>query len=246
MKFHYFADLEESSKALAAMIVRDNEKAIREKDFHTLVLTGGNTPRLLYTLLGSEPFSKKINWQKTFLFCGDERFVPYDHQESNYGMIHETLLANISIPAHNIYPIPALENSPENTALMYETILKEFFHKKMGPTVSIDNFPVFDTLLFGMGDDGHIASLFPGTPALEETKAWVTHVLPPDYVRPALPRITLTLPVINHGQAVYFHISGKKKLGIAQAIKDNPEAAAKKYPAARVRDAKSISWLIVQ
>lgn len=234
-----YADLTECSEAVAAFIVDLAKTEINKKNSFTMVLTGGKTPGTLYERLAQQPFRDNINWQKTSLFWGDERCVSPTHSDSNYALACEYLLSKTDIPSENIYRIPAELSPPMAGAQTYEKTLQKFFH-------SINRlafFPSFDLILLGMGPDGHIASLFPDSAALREDKHWVTAV-PEPAGSPPVPRITLTLPVINQAKCALFLIAGSEKQKIAQAILDDAEGNSAKYPAAMVRPVGKLFWFI--
>ena len=130
----------------------------------SFVLSGGATPRNLYLILGSENFRENVNWEEVFFFWGDERYVPPDDKESNYKMAYDTFLSHIDVPEKNIFRIRT-EMTPEKAALDYEKRLREFFPK--------GKYPSFDIILLGLGEDGHTASLFKGTDAMNEKEKWV-------------------------------------------------------------------------
>jgi len=210
---------EETAKYLANLI----SKSLLQKARCSFVLAGGSTPRGVYEKLASEPYRNKIDWGKVHLFWGDERCVPPDHPDSNYRMAKEALIDHIDIPQENVHRIPA-EKEPAEAAREYEETIKRFFG-------GASHLPVFDIILLGIGEDGHTASLFPGTEALEDKKRWVTDV----YVKGLdTHRITLTLPVINNGKNVIFLVAGSFKAKIMKQIYYRTDTT---YPAARVNPA---------
>ncbi|MCM8745022.1 6-phosphogluconolactonase [Thermomicrobium sp. CFH 73360] len=180
--------------------------AIQKRGWASIALAGGRTPRLLYELLAQPPFRDAVAWEQIEWFWGDERMVPPDHDESNYRMAAEILLTVLAIPADRIHRVPT-ELGPEQAALAYEATMRAAFG------VSEDEVPRFDLILLGMGQDGHIASLFPHTPALEETRRLV--VANPV---PALSstRITITPVVLQAARAVLVLVTGSEK---AQAVR---------------------------
>ncbi len=192
--------------ALATMaantILELSKKAIQETGRFTIALSGGSTPKALFERLAAQ-YSQAIDWNHTFVFWGDERCVPPEDADSNYKMAQDTLLDHVPLPSLNIYRIKG-ELPPEDTASQYEETLRDFFHNQV---------PNLDLILLGMGDDGHTASLFPGTSAVNEHIRWVVH----NYVAAKQTwRITLTLPVINNAANVMFLVSGISK---AQRLK---------------------------
>src|SRR5919106_3962982 len=169
------------------------EVAARSARF-TVALSGGSTPKSVYALLASDGYKERIPWHQVHLFWGDERCVPPDHPESNYRMVRESLLAKVKIPNENVHRMQG-EKEPAVAALEYAAILKEFVHLPAG------SLPRFDLILLGIGEDGHTASLFPGSDALEASEC----VVKACYVdKLKSHRLTLTLPVLNAGKQIAF------------------------------------------
>lgn len=209
--------------------------AIARRGRFTAALSGGSTPRALYSLLSSAEFCGRTDWPRVHLFFGDERCVPPDHPESNFRMVEETLLEGGRIPASNVHRM-AGEKEPAEAAAAYETELRNFFASAGGRR------PRLDLILLGLGEDGHTASLFPGTAALDETERWVTAV----YVEKLQSyRLTLTLPLINAAAQATFLVSGPGKAAVLERILGAP--GVDDYPAARVRpDKGALTWLMTQ
>ncbi|MGD8383566.1 MAG: 6-phosphogluconolactonase [Syntrophobacterales bacterium] len=235
-----YSSLSELSLAAAEFIAQLAEARIKERGIFTFVLSGGTTPRLLYEELAKEPHASRVDWQQTHLFWGDERCVPSDNPDSNFSLAFQALISKVDVPPANIHRIPAATGSPKDGAKEYEKRLREFFQHFV-KSDSIISFPFFDLVLLGIGQDGHIASLFPGDAALEEKERWVVAVdglnaLPP------VPRITLTLPAINKARNVIFLAAGSNKREVFQQVVINPETSA--YPAARVKPSGSLLWFI--
>ncbi|UCD71276.1 MAG: 6-phosphogluconolactonase, partial [Syntrophobacterales bacterium] len=182
-------------------------------------------------------------------FWGDERYVPRDHPDSNFAMAFRVLISRVPIPSQNVHRIPVEVEHPEGAAEAYERILREFlWSPKKADTHSRtphggELFPAFDLILLGVGKDGHTASLFPGDQALEEENRWVVAVHSP-YGFPPVPRITLTLPVINRAGCILFTVSGSGKREVLRSILEDPDSAAHLYPAARVNPQGRVVWLI--
>lgn len=207
------------------------EAAAATSGTFTLALSGGSTPKRLYQLLATEAFARRINWPGVHVFWGDERCVPSDDPASNYWLARETLLDHVPIPAANVHRI-AGELDPAQAAALYEQHLRAFFGEQ----------PRFDALLLGMGSDGHTASLFPHTPALEERERWVVA----NYYALVLPpwRVTLTLPVINAAARVMFLVSGADKAETLRRVLEN-EHSPQDLPARLVQPVDSeLLWLI--
>lgn len=198
-----------------------------KKGVFRLVLSGGSTPRALYTQLGAQ---SQIDWARIELFWGDERFVPYDDPESNFRMARETLLSNIAIPPANIHPMP-IDGDPAETAHRYEVLLKNIYGRE-----TLESRPLFDVVLLGLGSDGHTASLLPGEPVLEEREKWVAAVT---HGR-AEPRITLTYPAIESSAAIAFLVTGADKAQTVRAAR----AGDVRLPAARINPQGKVVWFL--
>lgn len=235
-----YSSLVDLSRAAAEYICEIAQEAIRKRGIFTFVLSGGSTPRLLYEELAGQPISKRIDWQNTHIFWGDERYLPPDHPDSNYGMTFQTLVSKVDVPPANVHRIPTKSRSANAAAEAYEKTLRHFFRPPAG---SKDNMhlPSFDLVLLGLGQDGHTASLFPGDEALEEKYRWVVAV-DGATASPPVPRITLTLPVLNEADCVIFLVAGSGKKEVFQEIINNPGKAT--YPAARVRPSGRLLWFI--
>src|SRR5215813_7675794 len=194
-------------------------------------LSGGSTPKALYTLLASDEFRGRFPWTRVSWYWGDERFVPYDHPESNYRMTREAMLAKAPVPPENIHPVPA-DGTPEEAALRYERTLQAAY----GAAVLDPARPLFDITLLGLGTDGHTASLLPNDPVLQERNRWVAVV---SHGRPEV-RVTMTYPVIESSRRVAFLVAGQEKAAIFSAIR----AGASQAPAARVRPLGELVWFV--
>jgi|SRR5579872_1098329 len=182
-------------------------KAIRSRGRFTVALSGGSTPRGLYSLLASGKFN--VAWDKTLFFWSDERHVPPTDAESNFHMANEILLSKIGVPPQNIFRVPAEEKNADAAARAYEDTLRAAFGLKSG------EIPRFDLILLGIGTEGHTASLFPGSPALEETARLVTA----NWVEKLhTARITFTYPLLNNAACVIFLVSGAEKADILEQI----------------------------
>jgi 6-phosphogluconolactonase len=218
--------------AAAEEFIRAGQAAIPARGRFTVALSGGSTPKSLYSLLAAQ--HADFAWDRTFLFFGDERHVPPDHPDSNYRMVNEALLTRISIPAENVFRVKT--ENPDATAagLEYETELRNFFALKFG------EFPRFDLILLGMGPDGHTASLFPGSEGLKEQSRlvianWVekfnTH------------RITFTFPVLNHAAQVMFLASGPDKADMVHQVLEGKSTTP--YPSQQVRPIDgTLLWML--
>jgi 6-phosphogluconolactonase len=180
--------------------------AVRSRGRFTVALSGGSTPRSLYSLLATKA---SLPWDQIYFFFGDERHVPPDNQESNYRMARESILAKVPVPAENVFRVPAENRDANQAAESYEQNLREFFNTAPG------SFPRFDLVLLGMGPDGHTASLFPGTAALQEKARWVVSNWVEKF---KTDRLTLTLPVLNNAAVVMLLVSGQDKAGMLKEV----------------------------
>ncbi len=227
------------AEVAAEMIVAAAAASVAARGRFTLVLSGGRTPEATYALLTSPEWIGQLPWDKTFLFFGDERFVPPDDSRSNFHMARQALLSRAPIAADHVLPIPTNLSTPAECAAEYARQLAKFF----GPQSSAP--PSFDLVLLGLGDDGHTASLFPGAAALAEQQAWVTSS-PPGVLPPPVDRITLTFPVLNAARQIVFLVAGAGKGKAARAVLlDDPPV--QKRPAAGVRPTQgTVTWLLDQ
>lgn len=218
---------EVAADRIAAALAADG----KHRDTINVALAGGKSPKGLYECLAREPWSGWIPWEKIHLFWGDERVVPHNHPDSNYQMVQKTLLDHVPLPPEQVHPVPTTLRA-EKAAREYEKTLRSHFHTRWG-------VPTFDLILLGLGADGHIASLFPWTPALEEQKQLVTVA----HGISGTARVSLTMPVINQARRVYFLITGKSK---AKAVQQALEAEGR-MPAQRVALSKGeLVWLVDQ
>jgi 6-phosphogluconolactonase len=177
-----------------------------------VALSGGTTPRRLYELLSGSPYREAFPWERTHWFWGDERFVPHNSPESNVRMARDAMLAHAPAPPANIHPIPTEGLTPQDAALSYESELKGFY----GASSLDPDRPLFDVTLLGLGPEGHIASLFPGTAILSERSRWVGAVIG---AKPE-PRISLTYPALESGRAVAFLVTGAGKRPVLERLLD--------------------------
>jgi 6-phosphogluconolactonase len=197
--------------AAAEWVVASSKASIETKGRFSLSLSGGGTPRLLYATLASPGFIGRIDWPNLDLFWGDERCVPPDHPDSDYRMAREALLDHLS-PNHfpRTYRIPA-EINPTDAADSYQSLLRGYF----GPAPAT----TFDLLLLGMGEDGHTASLFPGTAAVHETERWVvSHYVP----KLSAWRVTLAPTVLNLSSQTLFLVAGAGKQAVLDKVLNGP------------------------
>ena len=225
-----YSDIAALSEAALGETLRILKDAVAKRGRFSIALSGGHTPAKLYALW-AEKYKAQTPWDAVHLFFGDERFVPEDDLLSNYRMVRETLISHVPIPKENVHPMQTNFPSPEKAAEAYEVELRKYF----GP----DAPPAFDVQLLGLGVEGHTASLFPGSPALDETQRWALAV-----TAPAEPpqRLTLTPVVLNQGLNTFFLVAGKEKREILKALRADPDSGPSKYPAARIRPARGVVW----
>jgi 6-phosphogluconolactonase len=209
----------------------------------TVALSGGSTPKAMFSLLAKSPFVETIPWSSIYFFWGDERCVPPEHPDSNYRMTVETLLSTVPVPQENIFRIPAELSDPNLAAQKYADTLIQFFLKTAGTgsTTPLSNVPRFDLIFLGMGPDGHTASLFPGTAALHND----TDIVTANYVEKfKTHRITLTAKTINNARNITFLIAGQDKAETLKNVLEG-ERNIELYPSQMIQPAKgTLLWLV--
>lgn len=204
-----YNDLETLSQAAAELFTVQSRQASLICGRFSVALSGGETPCRTYELLASPPYRERIHWDGVHVFWSDERCVPEDDLRNNARLARQTLLDHVPIPAENLHPIQC-DLSPKQAAIQYERELKEFF--------STSN-PNFHLVLLGLGENGHIASLFPHTQVLDEREKWVSEV----YVKElGMDRITFTAPFINQANQVVFLVSGADKAQVLENVLEGP------------------------
>ncbi len=230
-----FPDVEALSQAAAVEFVRCAGEAVAARGRFTVALSGGSTPKRLYQLLTTEPYRSQTDWGRVEVFWGDERCVPPDHKDSNYRMAREAMLAQLPIPAEHIHRMEAERADREAAARDYETVLARVFGVSSGGEP-----PPFDLLLMGMGPDGHTASLFPHTQALDETRRWVV----PNHV-PQLntDRMTMTRPILNRGREVLFLVAAADKAERLAEVLAGP-ADPKRLPSQSIQPEGQLVWFV--
>jgi 6-phosphogluconolactonase len=221
-------------QAAAEEVLRAATHAVAERGRFTIALSGGSTPRNMYTLIAANA-ATSLPWDRMFFFFGDERHVPPDDPDSNYRMANESLLAKIPVPPANVFRIPAENPDADAAAEIYEQTLRKFFGLAPG------EFPRFDLILLGIGPDGHTASLFPETAALQEK----TRLVVANWVEKlGTSRITLTVPVLNHARCVAFLVSGIDKAAALHEVLEG-KAPAEKYPSKLVQPSEGkLIWFV--
>ncbi len=212
-----FATTEEIFKEAAAVFICSANEAIMQKGYFAVALTGGSSPEGLYRLLSEDQYKNQIDWTKVLIFWGDERWVPLDHDLSNARMSYEQLLDRVPVRPVNVFPMYRDGITAEDFAAVYNVLLKEM----------LGSDGRMDLILLGMGQDGHTASLFPGTVALDETENWVTAYY---LEQQQMYRITLTAPFLNRARKLLVIAFGETK---AEALKEVLEGPynSRIYPA---------------
>ncbi len=228
-KIEIFNTTDELFHAAAEAIAGYLAAAIRARGRASFVLTGGNTPKAVYELLAASPLSEHLDWRQVLLFWGDERCVPPDDPASNYGMAWRTLISRLLIPAENIHRILGELADPTEAAELYENGIRSTFPRESPPS--------FDLVLLGMGDDGHTASLFPGTTWDEER--WVVA----NYVaRLESNRVTMTPRILNAARKILFLTSGSSKASALAGVLEDRTGA---YPAKRIQpQSGDLTWMV--
>ena len=222
--------------AAAGEFIRLAVDAVARRGRFTVALSGGSTPKGLYESLAAGAGGRpSLPWNAVHLFWGDERQVPPDHPVSNYRMVREALLDRAPIPPENVHRIAAGRGDAERVAREYDSELRSFFGS------APDSFPRLDLILLGLGNDGHTASLFPGTDAVRETRRWVAA---PWIETLSTHRITLTLPVINEAARIVFLVSGEDKAEpLRAALHGNDPVDLLPARFVRPRDG-SVLWIV--
>jgi len=221
-----FPDLGAASQALAGRMALALRRAVADHGRCVVALAGGGTPRLAYELLAATP---GLPWESVHLFLGDERCLPPGDPRSNRALVEASLLAQPGTARAAFHPLPA--GTPQAAAAAYAAELEAALDGR-----------ALDLVLLGLGGDGHTASLFPGSPLLDEAGRLVAATSGPAG-DPPVPRVTLTLPALGAAREVLFLAAGAAKLEIAREILENPGAAGR-YPAARVRPAGTLAWFL--
>ncbi len=221
-------------QAAADEVLRAATHAVAERGRFTIALSGGSTPKNMYTLIAANA-DAALPWDRMFFFFGDERHVPPDDPDSNYRMVKESLLSTGAIPSANVFRVPAENPDADAVAEVYEQTLRKFFGLAPG------EFPRFDLILLGIGPDGHTASLFPETAALQEK----TRLVVANWVEKLnTSRITLTLPVLNHARCVAFLVSGIDKAAALHEVLEG-NAPGEKYPSKLVQPSEGkVIWFV--
>ncbi|HEY6953172.1 MAG TPA: 6-phosphogluconolactonase [Bacteroidota bacterium] len=221
LTIHIGTSGEETARAAAGHVVQTLSRAVAQRGKASLVLAGGETPRRVYQLLALPPLSNMLAWDRCHFYFGDERMVPPDHPDSNFGMARGELFGHLRIPEENVHRIRG-EQPPEQAAREYADDLLALFSGSL---------PRFDCVMLGVGEDGHTASLFPGTDVLKEKRKNVSALFVP---RLNTWRVTLTFPVINNAREILFLAGGARKASIVRKVIESA-APSSEIPATMVR-----------
>lgn len=205
MKMHLFENKEELGNGLANWIVDLIAETLKQQEYFTLVLSGGNTPKILFETLATPEIKSKIEWERIHIFWGDERVVPFEDDRNNAHMAFEVLLNHVDIPSGQMH-IMRTDVEPNFSADAYQKLLHSFFDNKSQS---------FDLVLLGMGDDGHTLSLFPGSPIIEERTQWVNSVY---NEQQKMYRVTLMPAIVNRAANIVFMVDGAKKAKVLQQV----------------------------
>ncbi len=214
-----YKKIEDMILALTENFAESAKQNIKEKGFFTVALSGGNTPKLLFASLAK----LDLDWKDIYFFIGDERIVPLSSEDSNYYHAEKLLFSQIDIPQKNIFPLNC-------SAKEYEREIR-----------TITNYK-FDLIYLGMGDDGHTASLFPNSEGLNEEKKMVIKVPPPTTAKPAVPRITITYPLIKKAKNIEVFLTGKNKINLLNSLKEKFQ----NYPITEIIDLEQAEFHVTE
>ena len=224
---------EAASRAGAASFVEQARRAVEARRRFSVALSGGDTPRRMYAMLAEEPFVSRVAWDRVHVFWGDDRGVPQDHERSNYRMAHDALISRVAIPASNVHRMRG-EIAAEEAAALYERELAEHFRGAPG---------VFDLVHLGIGNDGHTASLFPDTKALDERERSVVATV--DLSHGDEPRITVTFSIINAARRVEVLVLEPEKADVVRRAIEGDEPPAS-LPAKAIAPRGELVWMLTE
>jgi 6-phosphogluconolactonase len=228
-----YPDSNTLSHEAAQYVVRLATEAIANHGRFTIALSGGSTPKALYSLLGNEPYRSQIDWALVEIFWSDERCVPPDSSDSNYQLAQEVLLSKVPIAANQVHRMPA--DKPDRDAASQE------YTQEIQRAFGTDGIPSFDLLQLGMGPEGHTASLFPHQASLHEQQRLV---MPVNVPKPPPPRLTFTPPLLNAARHVLFLVTGSEKADALQAVLEG-SYQLEEYPAQIVRPPHGeVTWML--
>ncbi|MEO8711314.1 MAG: 6-phosphogluconolactonase [Parafilimonas sp.] len=233
MELHVYKNYDELCEHLADWMVEYICKTLATKERFSIVLTGGSSPKKLYSILASDAYKNKIDWSRANVFISDERFVPYDDERNNSHMIQNILLDKVAVDQAHVHFMQTENMSAETSANAYQEVLQHYFNKDQ---------PTFDFILLGMGDNAHALSLFPGhAEVIEEKKKWCGYIW---LEEENMYRITLTPPVVNAAKCISFLVNGSNK---AKALNEVLHAAYDplQYPSQIIKPANGeLHWFV--
>jgi 6-phosphogluconolactonase len=234
-----FADAAALAAAASERFADAADLAIADRGRFVVALSGGSTPRRTFELLAREPLASRVNWSRVHVVWGDERCVPPTDAESNYRMAREALLGQVPVPAENIHRMRG-EDDPANAAASYEATLRTLFRIPNGPP-SFEPGRNIDLALLGLGDNGHTASIFPGSAIVDERDRWVSAEYVPAV---AMWRITMTAPLLNAASEILFLVSGGAKSSVLKQVLEGPRHP-QELPAQLIAPTRGrIQWLV--
>ncbi|CAI9108880.1 OLC1v1008581C1 [Oldenlandia corymbosa var. corymbosa] len=235
-----FDSEEELAVVLAEYVSNLSDKFCKDRNAFTVVVSGGSLIKSLRKLTEA-PYIDSVDWSKWHLFWVDERVVPKDHPDSNYLLAYDGFLSKVPIPPANVHAINDTL-SAEGAADDYEANLKHLVNNKILKTSEISGFPKFDVMLLGMGPDGHIASLFPGHPLLQEREKWVTFIK--NSPKPPPERITFTFPVINSSANIALVVAGAGKADVIRTALGDNNQSSPSLPVQMVSPEGKLTWFL--
>ena len=227
--------------ALAETAAQRLVDRVISEDRAAVCLTGGSSPEGLYRLLAQEPWRAVVPWDRVHWFMGDDRFVPESDALSNMGMARRLFLGGVPAPRQNIHPIPTGAKRPDDAARLYEEELKRFY----GAAALDPAVPLFDLVLMGLGGDGHTASLFPNSAALNEKQRWVVGVAKAG-MEPFVPRVTLTFPALASTREMLFLVESRDKREILARVLSGKAPSDETLPAHRAYSNGELIWLVTR
>lgn len=227
-----YRDVDQLITGLAHYIVKIGKATVQKHGRFNFVLSGGNSPKILYERLASEAFKDEIDWANWYFFFGDERFVPEDDARKNFNMVNDALFKPMDISQSHIFKIKT-DQTPELSAKEYNEALKQYF---------VNDKIVFDFVLLGLGDNVHTASLFPDTEVLKDKQPAVRSVFVKEV---SMDRITMNAPLINQAKHIAFLVFGKDKAeAVFHAIEDQ-SGTTMTYPAQLIKSKKNkVNWFL--
>jgi 6-phosphogluconolactonase len=228
-----YPDPEQLASAAAELFVQIAAESTGARGRFRVALSGGSTPRRMFELLAADAFRTRVDWNSVDIFWGDERYVSADDRDSNYHMTAETLLRHVPVPAANIQRVPTEMSPPQAAAEAYEREIRQCFREQQ-------SVPQFDLIYLGLGTNGHTASLFPHSPALQET----TRLVFADFVQEVNSwRISMSVPLLNRGRSVAFLIAGQEKAQVLWEVLLGP-GDPERLPAQLIAPEGELLWLV--